>query len=280
MKNFVATTALVLSFSAASGLAQPVAQLLEKGIYYQETAGDYDAAIQIYRQIVTSSSDRTIAAQAQFRLTETLLAKADLTAAGEEFAKLARDFADSRPLVSVMAARIHALGENGVPQILGTFRNGRYHHNLTGTELTVPPDWQFRSQKGQPDGGDRIDLADSNGRGTAFFWVRQVDTPTEQIAERLRARLDSKLKNQRQDSGEMRGFQLRPGGPQPGLAGGYQTLSAVGDYMDPNGEKMTEYQIFFQSAKTAAFISGRAKFTDFAALQGRFEQMANSVVMP
>src|SRR5436309_960979 len=129
MKSFVVTAALAFTFLAATGDAQPVGQLLQRGIYNQETAGDLDAAIQIYRQLV-SAPDRAIGAQAQFRLIESLLAKGDLAAAGQEFGKLARDFADS-PLVKTMGARVKALSEGGVPQLLGSFQNGRYRHNLT-----------------------------------------------------------------------------------------------------------------------------------------------------
>jgi hypothetical protein len=278
MKSFVVTAALACSFLAAPGVAQPAGQLLQRGIYNQETAGDLDAAIQVYRQLV-AAPDRAIAAQAQFRLTETLLAKGDLAAAGEEFRRLARDFADS-PFAKTMGARARALGGNGVPQLLGSFQNGRYHHNLTGTELTVPSDWSFPGQKAQPDGFDRVDFADPSGRASAFLVVRQDSTPAAQIAERLRQRLDSKLAGQRQDSDEMHGFRLRPESIQPRLIGGHQAVYAVGDYADGNGERTTEYQVFIQTEKTAAFFSGRAKAGEFATMQPRFDQMVNSLVVP
>lgn len=278
MKSFVVTAALAFSFLATTGVAQPVGQLLQRGIYNQETAGDLDAAIQIYRQLV-AAPDRAIAAQAQFRLTETLLAKGDLAAPGQEFGKLARDFADS-PLVKTMAARARALGENGVSQLLGTFQNGRYHHNLTGTELTIPSDWSFRGQKAQPDNGDRMDFAESIGRASAFLWVRQQSTPAAQIAERLRPRMDFKLAALRQDSNEMHGFRLRPESIQPRLIGGHQALYAVGDYVDENGERMTEYQVYIQAEKAIASFNFRTKTADFAAMQSRFDQIVNSLVIP
>lgn len=57
--------------------SQPTAaELLQKGIYAQETAGDLDGAIKIYHQIVDSHpTQREIAAQAQYRLGMTLLEK-------------------------------------------------------------------------------------------------------------------------------------------------------------------------------------------------------------
>lgn len=284
MKSFVVTAALACSFLAATGVAQPAGQLLQKGIYNQETAGDLDAAIQIYRQLV-AGTDRAIAAQAQFRLTETLLAKGDLAAAGEEFRKLAQSFADSPKLVKAMAARARALAEGGVSQLMGSFQNGRYHHNLTGTEMTVPPDWSLRGQTAQPDGGDAIHLVDSSLAGSSrrpsvFFWISQEDTPAANIAPRLRERFDYKVSQQRKDSDTIHGFRLRPEGILPRLIGGHQALYAVGDYTDENNEGMTEYQVFIQTEKTRVFFSGRSKIADFAAIQSRFEQMVNSVVIP
>src|ERR1022692_4852788 len=78
---------------------------MQKGIYTQETAGDLDGAIAIYRQIVSSgNSPRDLAAQAQYRLAQTLLQKGDLPNAAQEFEKLARNYADYGKLISSMAS--------------------------------------------------------------------------------------------------------------------------------------------------------------------------------
>src|SRR5260370_41153921 len=88
------------------GLAQTATELLQKGIFAQETEGNLDNAILIYRQIVNSApSQRDLAAQAQYRLAQTLLQKGDLSNAAAEFSKLARDYSDYKNLVSSMAAQ-------------------------------------------------------------------------------------------------------------------------------------------------------------------------------
>jgi hypothetical protein len=88
------------------GAAQTASQLLQKGIYAQETSGDLDAAIQIYRQLVGSAfGQRDIAAQAQYRLAETLIRKGDLSSAATEFQKLARDYSDYQALISRLSGR-------------------------------------------------------------------------------------------------------------------------------------------------------------------------------
>ncbi|HLK66660.1 MAG TPA: hypothetical protein VKU19_24665 [Bryobacteraceae bacterium] len=282
MRRFVVAVVLASSFLATLGSAQSASQLLQRAIYFQETSGDLDSAIPLYRQIVNSSQDRAIAAQAQFRLTQSLIAKGDLNAASAEFGKLVQNFADSGKLVAAMTAQAKALGANGVPQLLGSFQNGRYHHNLTGAELTLPSDWSVRNQASQaePDGGDRIDLFDSTGRARAFFWIKQTATADDQVANRLQQRMEYKLKSQRQDSEAVHGFTFRPEGPQSGLISGHQSLSAVGDYTDQKGERMTEYQVFIQTNKIAAFFSGRSKLADSAAERARFDQIVNSIVIP
>ncbi|HLH44428.1 MAG TPA: DUF6152 family protein [Bryobacteraceae bacterium] len=86
---------------------QTAAELLQKGIYAQETEGNLDNAILIYRQIVNSAPpQRDVAAQAQYRLGQALLQKGNLTEASREFERLARDYADYGSLVSSLAGQM------------------------------------------------------------------------------------------------------------------------------------------------------------------------------
>src|SRR5580700_11277655 len=104
MLKIVATTILGAMFAAAQTQAPPqptAAELLQKGIYAQETAGDLDGAIKIYRQIVDSHPiQREIAAQAQYRLGLTLLAKGDAATASQEIQRLGWDFPDYKDLIA------------------------------------------------------------------------------------------------------------------------------------------------------------------------------------
>ena len=101
LTNFVA--AIVLG--AVPVAAQSASELLQKGIYTQDTVGELDGAIQIYRQIIASSpSQHDIAAEAQYRLAQALIRKGDLTGAALEFQTLARDYSEYQALISRMAA--------------------------------------------------------------------------------------------------------------------------------------------------------------------------------
>ena len=62
---------------AAPALAQDATVLLQRGIYREETAGDLDGAIQVYRQVLAAGPQaKAYQAQAQERLKACLLRKA------------------------------------------------------------------------------------------------------------------------------------------------------------------------------------------------------------
>ncbi|HEV2962060.1 MAG TPA: tetratricopeptide repeat protein [Candidatus Angelobacter sp.] len=94
-------TILLAALMVLPVAGQSIADLLQKGIYTQETVGDLDAAIKIYRQIVNSASQsRTYAAQAQYRLAQCLLKKGDKAEAAKAFEKLVQDFSEEKELVA------------------------------------------------------------------------------------------------------------------------------------------------------------------------------------
>jgi hypothetical protein len=91
----------ILALTVLPAVAQSTADLLQKGIYTQETLGDLDGAIKIYRQIANSASQsRTYAAQAQYRLALCLLKKGDNADAVKAFEKLAQDYPEEKELVA------------------------------------------------------------------------------------------------------------------------------------------------------------------------------------
>jgi hypothetical protein len=86
--------------------AQPASDLLQSGIFTQDTKGDLDAAIRIYRQILDGGPGlRLYAAQAQFRLATCLLRKGDNEGATRAF----QTFIDKYPAEHTLAARAREL---------------------------------------------------------------------------------------------------------------------------------------------------------------------------
>jgi hypothetical protein len=101
------TTKLVAALMlTASAFAQTAAEQLRKGIFAQESQGKIDDAINIYRQLANSTlTPREIAAQAQYRLSQSLLQKGDIANATREMERLERDFSEYRNLISSLASQ-------------------------------------------------------------------------------------------------------------------------------------------------------------------------------
>jgi len=144
----LAVAALVGALGALPGSAQSVAEQLQKGIYAQETAGDLDSAIRIYREVIASNpAQRIYGAQAQMHLAQALLEKGDLAGAAQEFATLSANYAEFRDMIADMAGRIQGAGQTRtISRGTLTLSQGEpdhYQHHLTGVELTAPAGWSL-----------------------------------------------------------------------------------------------------------------------------------------
>ncbi|HTS16375.1 MAG TPA: tetratricopeptide repeat protein [Verrucomicrobiae bacterium] len=107
----VAATAVVYPAVARAATESP-SELLEKGIYAEETKGDVDSAIAIYQQLVAEQDvNQSLAAQAQFRLGQCYLKKNQTADATAAFRKLIHDYPNETNLV----AQARALLPNGLP---------------------------------------------------------------------------------------------------------------------------------------------------------------------
>ena len=121
------TGVLALTLLASPMRGQNAAELLQKGIYTQETLGDLDGAIRLYRQaLALSSGARSYAAQAQYRLAICLEKKGSTAEAQQLFEGVVRDFpeqkeiaAQARKHLSVGLDLLAAPWNNGEIQELG-----------------------------------------------------------------------------------------------------------------------------------------------------------------
>lgn len=81
--------------------SQSLSEMLEQGIYNQDTKGDIDTAIGIYRNLIAQSkANDSLAAQAEFRLGQCYLKKNQKDAATAIFQKLITDFPNETDLVA------------------------------------------------------------------------------------------------------------------------------------------------------------------------------------
>jgi hypothetical protein len=129
---------------AGAANAQSAADLLQKGIHAQETVGDLDGAIQIFRQVVASpNTSKQLAAQAQYQLVLCSLQKGDRPGASQELQLLEKNFADqpdlidkARKLIPGANALLPAPWLDGELEQLNIKRDGAF----TGETLTYSVD--------------------------------------------------------------------------------------------------------------------------------------------
>jgi hypothetical protein len=261
----VALTALILASYCA---AQTPAELLQKGIYTQETAGDADAALMIYRQITaTAPSQSAVAAQAQFRIAEVLLQKGDLNGAALEFTTLATRYSEHQALIAKMANRLGGTHS----QAAGIVRDGRYRNTRTGLEFLVPASWKTTYDGQSSDNGDMVGLSDGSSMDFGVWMIPEASTPAE-ISEKLRAAPAAKAK--------MTGFVFRPESIQLRTIAGQQALSAVADYVE-EGKKFVAIYTWIYTPKThVVFLARDVPASDLVAAQSRLDQLVATAVVP
>jgi len=100
-----------LGAAAVAAGAESVGDRLYKGIYQEETVGDLDAAMKIYRQIVADAkANRPHVAQAKYRLGMCHLKKGEKEKAVETFEGLIKEFPGQAKLLEQARGRLAALG--------------------------------------------------------------------------------------------------------------------------------------------------------------------------
>ena len=285
ISRFIATAALALSLLAASGFAQTAAQLLQKGIYTQQTAGDVDAAVRIYRQVIASAgSQRGLAAQAQFQIVGALRQKGDLSAASQELRTLVTDYRDQKEVMASVTAQ--GIGEGifraaqaaGPPSLTqGTLEGGVYRHTLTGMEITLPPGWTVTGDGLYSRGGEMVYLWNRNPYLVANVWLMPDSEAAADIPRLLEGDLDYRVKER--TIWGLAGYRVRPETVKPWLPGGRQALSAVAEF-DANGVKMIEYLTFVRSEKTQIFFYGTVPAAYVTQCQAFLDSVTSKIRLP
>lgn len=107
---------LALGLFASAAMAQSSAELLEKGIYTEETVGDLSAAMEIYGQLLEDAeANRPHVAQAQYRLAMCYLKQGNEAASRRALETLIRDFPNQTQLVAEAREQL----ANAEPALVG-----------------------------------------------------------------------------------------------------------------------------------------------------------------
>jgi hypothetical protein len=249
MLKCAAAAALGLALLASPAPSQTVAEQMQKAIYAQQTAGDLDTAIQIYRQILTSSgADRKTAAAAQFRLAQSLLQKGELAEAAREFQMLANypEYTDAIAKLAGRVSRAHqTVVSRGDYSAYGN-RGGVYNNIASGVQIRVPPGWTLVDGDSD-DNGKFAQLTDPETEYSVVVWMRSE----QHAAADIPALLQHDLENKPSQRGP--GWMVRPESVQHGGSGDQQWLRGIADWT-VNGQPWVEYVAWIRTPKTHVFV--------------------------
>jgi hypothetical protein len=272
--KLTAAAAVGLTLFASGMAAQTVAEQLQKAIYAQDTAGNLDEAIAIYRKIVASGqAARAVAATAQLRLTQALLQKGDLEGASREFQTLALVYAEYRELITGMAKRMMAATLAQRAQRGTATDYTHYRHTATGVELKHAFGTSFQGDFDSSDNGQMVVFA---GHQLAVsVWLRAETQQPNDLAAAVRNDMAIKPA-QRTD---LEGWTVRQESIRTGGGADRQWLSAVADYTD-QGKKMVELLAWYRTTKNHLFFFARVPADQLGAHQTNFAQMVSAAVVP
>jgi hypothetical protein len=286
--RFAASAAAAFLFLATSASAQTAAESLQKGIYTQQTAGDVDAAIQIYRSVIaTAGADRVTAGRAQMQIVSAFLQKGDFAGASREFNTLVLSYGDQKEVISSMSAAMRLAASMGAahPAVtqptLGTLQNGVYHHTKTGTEIALPPGMSIARDSESSGGGEAVLLNDAvtvNGAtGLSYFvWMKSDNMAAADIAAQLKQDEAYKVHQRTVDGAQ--NFKARPGTELEFAHGNGQALAVAFD-LGEDGTQV-EYDIWARTEKTEVYFRCVCPANMVAAAQDRMQMLVKATTIP
>lgn len=286
--RFAASAAAALLFLATPGSPQTAAESLQKGMYTQQTAGDVDGAIQIYRGVIAAAdADRATAGRAQMQLVSAFLQKGDFAGAAREFNTLMLSYGDQKEVISSMTAAMRLAAGMGLPRpavaqpTLGTFQNGVYHHTKTGTEIALPPGMSVAGDGESSGGGEFVTVSDAvtvNGAtGLSYFvWMKSDNMAAADIAAQLKQ--DEAYKVHQRTVDGTQGFKERPGTQLQFAHGNGQALAVAFDFGEDGTQ--VEYDVWARTEKTEVYFRCICPASMIAIVQDRMQMLVKATTIP
>jgi tetratricopeptide (TPR) repeat protein len=232
--------------------AQDVTVQMQRALYLEQTAGDLDGAIQIYREILTHGADAAYEAEAQFRLGTCLLKTGNKAMAARTFQQLIQMHPEAAKLVA--QATTHFVDSD------------------VGYSFTVPLGWSVTSRPPRQGPGSCAELEDPEGQG---FDVTICAKPEAISRGNIDARMAKGEANYLQDQlTRFPDFTLRSS-PVAGTLAGQHTLTLIADYTS-GSRRLTAWTTWVESEATRSSIAVRVPRPQLAEFRARFMPILNS----
>ena len=196
LQRSILLAGIILLQTLPGKAAESLSVLLQKGIFAEETEGNLDAAIQIYEGIVKEAdANRSVVAQAQYRLGVCQLKLGKMNDAEAAFHKLTKHFADQIDVATKAREKLAEMGKSASSVIVrqiwsgpeaagGISRNGRYlafidwnNGNLAVRDMTIG---QTRRLTDRGSWKSPVAFAETcaiapDGKNVAFSWYDEKD---------------------------------------------------------------------------------------------------------
>ena len=168
-------------------IAQSPSELLEKAIYTEETVGDLDQAIEIYRQVVTDTkAAEAAAAQAQFRLGQCLLKQKKTDEATAAFKKVIQDYPNQAEWVARAQQQVPELAplqlgpepwEDGeflqlTVKLAGGLNIGSFIWSVDSAQVEGRDVWRMKTFRFITAGGDNRGISEVDADKQTFQPIR------------------------------------------------------------------------------------------------------------
>lgn len=249
---------LTIAFHS-SAAAQSAAELLQRAIYAERTAGDVAAARRLYRDVIAvtaAGSELRTSAEQRLRALE---AKGEVPKA----------------VPSPGTPRAVATGTRA-DSPLATLEGNRYRHHGTDLSLMLPNGWRLRGTMPSSDNGDMAMFSTIAPSASISLWLIRESNDAAAIHQRLDASPRNKELARR---GSYPEYRLRPDSIQRTIVNGHEAMVAIADYQI-DGKAMSEYMTWIFSEQTHAFSFAHVATEDLEHFRPQFDSFIKSVSMP
>ncbi len=257
MKRRAVCALVVVLLIASVGSAQTLTELLQKGIYTQETVGDLDAAIRIYQQVIAgtqAASELRVQAQRRLRAAEA-----------------------QRRLLGAAAPRANEGRTSAPREPLGTVAGRLYRHTWTGVTFEIPEGWKVLDTVPSSDNGEMALLLAADPAADVNVWL----IPEKNDADSINTKLNESPRLKAKAREGLEGYRLREGSVQRVYIGGQRAMVAIADYTVDNGRRaMAEYLTWIYTENTHTFFFAHVPADQLERLRPQFEALIHSAIIP
>jgi len=255
MRQRITAIAVLAVLLGAITAAQSPSELLQKGIYTQETLGDVDGAIRIYQQVVAAANQAAeVKAQAERRL---------------------RTLQTQRRVPTPSTAVIELVPPAREAEARGFTDGKMYRHRWTGLTIGVPDGWGISDTFSSSDDGEMVMFESTDPPAMVNVWMKKEENDRDAVRQKLE---NAPIQKAGQRI-EFEGWRIRDGATQRVYIGGHQAVVAIADFTE-SGQKMSEYLTWIYTEHARVFFFSRLPARDLDRLRPQFDQLVASAVIP